>query len=247
MDHFNIPKLELMQSFCYVFFSPRSSDLPSSLLTKLPRTPPHSIVLVSPSPRSFPVLPRPDPYTLLSTNTPSLLVPFPLLPPTPLNTELLRSMDLPWISPGSPLRLMDTHLRVFPCFPSLVSPSSPHPCFSVTSHHRILLLSLIPCITINFFSHWLVFTLSSSSFLLIKLHYDSFPMTHSSFLFVYKPLRTTLVFLKLFLLRCTLASSTLLPIHIGFPWMLLDYSSPRTLASVQSQLALQQVFHKNSS
>ena len=96
--------------------------------------------------------PLPYPHTLLSTPAPSLLI----LPLTPLNTELLRSMDLPWISPGSPLRLTDTRLRVSPCFPSLaslVSPSSPHPCFSVTSYHLISLLSLIPCTTIDFFSH----------------------------------------------------------------------------------------------
>ena len=122
---------------CYIFFSPCSSDLPSSLLTRLPRTPPHSIALVSPLfPASYQSSPRPDLYTLLSTPTPSLFVSVPLLPPTLLNTEPLRSMDLPWISPGSPLRLTDTHLRVFLCFPSLaslVSPSSPHPCFLITA------------------------------------------------------------------------------------------------------------------
>ena len=83
----------------------------------------------------------PDPLSVLLSPHPHNLVPytntFPpySLPLTPLNTEPLRSKDLPWISPGSPLRLTDTRLRVFPCFPSLaplVSPSSPHPCFSVT-------------------------------------------------------------------------------------------------------------------
>ena len=130
---------------------------PSSLPTGLPRTPPHITVLVSPLPLPSPSPPLTlYPHTLLSTLAPSLLVPIPILPPTPLNTELLRSMDLPWISPRSSLRLTDTRLRVFPCFPSLaslVSPSSPHPCFSVTSHHLISLLSLIPCTTIDFFSH----------------------------------------------------------------------------------------------
>ena len=121
-------------TICYVFFSlaPQSS---SSLLTRLPRTPPHPIVLVSP---------LPQPVLLAQILTPCSLrqhLPFPCLPPTPLNTELLRSMDLPWISPGSPLHLTDTRLRVFPCFPSrtsLVSPSSPHPCFSVTLYHFYL-------------------------------------------------------------------------------------------------------------
>ena len=74
----------------------------------------------------------------------------PILPPTPLNTEPLRSMDLPWISPGSPLRLTDTHLRVLPfsCFPCFTFVSAP-----LLLSHLILLLSLILCITINFFSH----------------------------------------------------------------------------------------------
>ena len=123
-------------------------------------TPKDSSTFYRPCPTFAPLLPspspRPDPYTLLSTPAPSLLVSVPLLPPTLLNTEPLRSMDLPWISPGSPPRLMDTRLRVFPCFPSLtplVSPSSPHPCFSDTSCHLISLLSLIPCTTIDFFSH----------------------------------------------------------------------------------------------
>ena len=110
---------------------------PSSLPTELPRTPPLILILV----------------TLLSAPAPSLLVPFPILPPTLLNTEPLRSMDLPWISPGSPRLPTDAHLRVFLSFPSLasfVSPSSPHP---LLLSHLILLLSLIPCITIDFLSH----------------------------------------------------------------------------------------------
>ena len=82
-------------------------------------------------------LPRPAP-SLSSPSSGSLHLalyantfppcPLPVLPPTLLNTESLRSMDLPWISPGSPLLLTDTCLRVFPCFfsfASLVSPSSP--------------------------------------------------------------------------------------------------------------------------
>ena len=126
---------------------------PSSLSTEFPRTPPRITILVSSSPLPL-SLSSSHPYsrTLLSTPAPSLLIP----PPTPLNTELLRSMDLPWISPGSPLRLTDTRLRVSPRFPSLaslVSPSSLHPCFSITSYHLISLLSLIPCTTIDFFSH----------------------------------------------------------------------------------------------
>ena len=138
---------------CYVFFSPCSSTTlvaPSSLLCH----PRHSSL--DSQGLLYTLLSLSHPYTLLSTPTPSLLVPFPLLPPTPLNTELLRSMDLPWISPGSPHLPTDTHLRVFPCFPSLaslVSPSSLHPYFPVTLHHLILLLSLIPCTTIDFFSH----------------------------------------------------------------------------------------------
>ena len=107
---------------CYVFFSPRSLDLPSSLLTKTPKD---SSTLYHPCLTLAPALSqsssRPYPRTLLSMPTPPLLTPFPILPSTPLNTELLRSMDLPWISPGSPLRLTDTRLRVFPCFPSLTS------------------------------------------------------------------------------------------------------------------------------
>ena len=125
----------------------------------------------------------------------------------------LTPLDL-WIFPGSPLESpllpTDTCLWVFPCFPSLaslVSPSSPHPCFSVTLRHLILLLSLIPCTTIDFFSHWLIFTLSLSSFLLIEPYYDSFPMTHSSFHFVYKTPSTIHVFPKLFLLLPRLGSN----------------------------------------
>ena len=145
-----------LDSHCYVFFSPRSSDLPSSLLTRFPRTPPHSIILVPPLPHSSLVLLPPlSSYLALYQHPPSSF-PFSILPPTLLNTETPRSMDLPWISPRSPLRPMDTRLRVFPCFSSFaspVSPSSPHPCFSVTLRHLILLLSLIPYITIDFFSH----------------------------------------------------------------------------------------------
>ena len=64
-------------------------------------------------------------------------------------------MDLPWISPGSPLRLTDTRLRVSPCFPSLASLVSLHlrTLASLTPHLPLSsLLSLIPCITIGFFS-----------------------------------------------------------------------------------------------
>ena len=125
---------------CYVFFSPRSSATlvaPSSLLSHPPRSPLDSQGLLHASPS----LSHPRPLlrvlleTLLSAPTPSLRIPFPILPPTLLNTEPPRSMDLPWIFPGSPRLPTDTHLRVFPSFPSLasfVSPSSPHPCFSVT-------------------------------------------------------------------------------------------------------------------
>ena len=130
-----------LRANCYIFFSPRSSATliaPLSLLSH----PRHSQgLLYSPSSLSLPCprLPSPPFALILETSpsapTPSHLIPSPVLPPTPLNTEPLRSMDLPWISPGSPLCLTDTHLRVFPSFPSpasLVSPSSPHPCFSVT-------------------------------------------------------------------------------------------------------------------
>ena len=71
------------------------------------------------------------PLISLTLGTPCCPCPSTLLPlPTFLNTEPPRSMDLPWISPGSPLQPTDTHLRVFSCFPSfasLISPSTPHP------------------------------------------------------------------------------------------------------------------------
>ena len=88
--------------WCYVFFSPRSSDLPSLLLTRLPRTPPHSIVLVPPSPRSFPVLPLvpiPTPCSLRQHLPSSSPFPYFLWHPWTPN-----SLDL-WIFPGSPLDL----------------------------------------------------------------------------------------------------------------------------------------------
>ena len=88
----------------------------------------------------------------LSAPTPSLLIPFPILPPTLLNTEPPRSMNLPWISPGSPRLPTDTHLWVSPKLPF-----SRLLCFTFVSaplllSHLILLLSLIPCTTISFFS-----------------------------------------------------------------------------------------------
>ena len=143
--------LSVTFSFPSLLSHPRRSSLDSQGLLHTPSSlsHPRPHLLLSPPP-------RPDPCTLLPTPTPSFLVPFPLFPPTLLNTEPLRSMDLPWISPGTPLRLTDTRLRVFPCFPSLASlgsPSSPHPCFSITLYHLISLLSLIPCTTIDFFSH----------------------------------------------------------------------------------------------
>ena len=130
------------------FLTPQS---PSSLPTAPPRTLPCITVLVS-------SLPQPSPCPPLTL----ILVPCSLHQHLP-SSYLLRhprtpnSVDL-WIFPGFPqdlpLHLTDTRLRVSPCFPSLaslVSPSSPHPCFSVTLYHLISLLSLIPCITINFF------------------------------------------------------------------------------------------------
>ena len=113
---------------------PLDIHLPSPLLTKTPKdsSTPHRPCL--PRPRLLLVRLSPSPPCPLHQQ-PSLHVPFPILPPTLLNTEPPGSMDLPWISPGSPYLPTDTHLRVFPCFPSLaslVSPSSPYPCFTVT-------------------------------------------------------------------------------------------------------------------
>ena len=169
---------------CYVFFSLRSSDLPSSLLTRLPRTPPHITVLVSSSP-----LPSPCP---LRQHLPSLY--FLRHPWTPNSLDLWifpgSPLDLPFVSQtpvsgsflASPILLLLSHLH-------LRTPASQSPylasIFDPLYHHWLL---------------WLILTLSSSSFLLIELYYDSFPMTHSFFHFVYKPLSTIHVFLKLFLL-----------------------------------------------
>ena len=125
-----------------------------------------------------------------SPRTPSVLAP----PVTPLSHVLLpslslslnslrhswtpyslRSMGHPWISPGSPHSPMDTHLWVLPCFSSFVSHSSPNPCFPVTMRSLILLLSLIPCITIDF-----SFPLTHLPFVIVLLSYSlNFPMTHS--------------------------------------------------------------------
>ena len=104
--------------------SPRRSSLepqrllhtPSSLSYPRPRlpSPPLALILITSS----------------SAPTPSLLAPFPILPPTLLNTETPRPMDLPWISPGSPLHLTDTRLRVlsllpFSCFSCFTFTSAP--------------------------------------------------------------------------------------------------------------------------
>ena len=73
-----------------------------------------------------------------------------------------------------------------------------------------------------------------SSFLLIGLHYDTFPMTHSSFLFIYKPLAQPLYFLKLLLLSLTQTSTHCTkPNTLGLLELCLFYSNPRTVASVQ--------------
>ena len=146
----------LLHSICYVFFSPRSSDLPSSLPTGLPRTPPHIAVLVSSSPPP----PSPPLAPVLVLHSPHLhLSPFLYFLRHPQTPNPLGSMDLPWISPGSPPRLTDTHLRVLPfsCFPCFTFVSAP-----LLLSHLILLLSLIPCITIK-----LLFTLTHRHFVIV--------------------------------------------------------------------------------
>ena len=94
-------------ALCYVLFSPRSSDLPSSLLTRHPRTPPHSTVLASslPSPPSPPLAPsKPySPHQHLPSLSPSLYF--------LQHSWTLNPLDL-WIFPGSPL-----DLPVFPRTP----------------------------------------------------------------------------------------------------------------------------------
>ena len=164
--------------------APQSS---SSLPTRLPRTPPYSIVLVSPPPPPSPPLALILVPCPLRQHPPSLF-PFLYSLLTLLNTEPPRSMDLPWISPGSPLHLTDTHLQVFPWFP-----------FLVHLHLRILASSSL-CPPLSRFYLWSLvppltsFHIDSSSLCHCLLSYSlNSTMTHLPWLiasshFVYKPL-----------------------------------------------------------
>ena len=102
-------------------------------------------------------------------------------------------------------------------------------------HSLISLLSLIPRITNRIPFHIDSLSLChQSSFLLIQFHYDSFPMTHSFFPFVYKTLALSMYSLS-YSYSFVLEPS---PIHLE---PLLNHLSPQTIASVQYRLVLQQV------
>ena len=144
---------------------------------------PHSsVTLVTPL-RTFPLV-APLQDTLETPSHPhhfvlDLFPSFPS-PPTLLNTEPHRSMDLP----RSPLSSTDTHLWAFPCFTFISAPLLP-------CHH---VFPSLASIFDPLYHHQLPFHVNSftlchrPSFLLIELHYDSFPMTHSFFHFIHKPL-----------------------------------------------------------
>ena len=124
-----------------------------------------------------------------------------ILLPTSSTPEHCIPLDL-WISPGSspdlPLPPMDTHLWVFPSSFPLTSFSSLFPL--LPSHHVFpylaSLLSLIPCITISFFSQWLIL---SMLFVFFLTHWTPlWLIPHDSWLypFIYKPLAQSLYFLS---------------------------------------------------
>ena len=149
-----------LDSVCYVFFSPCSSD-PFIAPIWHPQV---SHLVLAPSPL--------QPHPSLSPPSPTLL-----------NTKPHRSMDLPWIFPDLLFFPQTPISRSFPSFPSLDSPLSLHPCFLITMCSLILLLSLIPCTTIDF-----PFTLTHLHFVIDLLSYSSnSTMTHSPWLIASSP------------------------------------------------------------
>ena len=124
-DRFPILDWFIQFVLCFLFLSLLSLPCHSSLGLPLTHPCPHL--------SSFP-------FPLILQHSRSHIFPS---PPTLLNTEHPRSMDLPWNSPRTPLLPMDTHLQVFPCFPSPISLSSLHPCFLVIMCSLLLLLSYL--------------------------------------------------------------------------------------------------------
>ena len=139
--------------------------------------PPHHSHITPTKPPPHPRPLAPYPHLLVLILLPSFHSPLTLL-----NTEPHRSMDLPWIFPDL-LFLPWTPISgsfpkfLFPCFTFISALLLP--CHHVFPHLASILDPL--------YHHRLPFHTDSlspchhSSFLLIKLHYDSFPMTHSYF------------------------------------------------------------------